>query len=159
MIFEMFTNTTVNETASFPSTDDIYIRFLFHNNTATNASEPVAYPLFGQSEVEIPWSAFQGNISKFAIDGQANWCSACGNSTGSCAVEALNPGMSSNSSSSSSSSSSSGNSGLTNVQAGVIGAMVTLAVVLLAEGLILLLTGLRLRKKSHAPATPNGVKA
>ena len=52
---------------------------------------------------------------------------------------------------------------MSNAVAGVIGAMVTLAVVLLVEGLILLLGGLRLVSKKRLAGSPapsaSGVKA
>ena len=135
MTFELSTN---GSATPFPSEDEMDVRFLFRNGSATNTSEPVAYPLFGQSDVYLPWKTFAASMGAFAIGSQAQWCSACGNSTGSCSP-AVVPGMSPSSGSSSSSV-----GGMSKATAGVIGAMVTLAVVLGLEGLIMGVGGWRL---------------
>lgn len=160
MTFELFTNATVNST-SYPSEDDINVRFLFANGTA--AENPLTeYPLFGLSESSISWPMFVSEMNKFAIGDQVDWCAACGNTTGTCASTTT----SSNSSSSSTASSSSNSGGMSRAVAGVIGAMVTLAVILGLEALIMLIGGLRLISKKHlgatngaSPAGASGVKA
>lgn len=81
-------------------------------------------------------------MNKFAIGSQAEWCKACGNSTGVCASSTLT----SPSSGGKSGSTGSGG-GVSRPVAGVIGAMVTLAVVLGVEGIIMLVSGLRLVSK------------
>ena len=147
MTFELVTNATVSNT-SYPSNDDISVRFLFANGTT--AQNPLtAYPLFGQKETVIPWNDFVTEMNKFAIGDQASWCNACGNSTGICAAATVSG--SSGSTGSSTAGSSSG--GISKAVAGVIGAMVTLAVILGVEGLILLATGLRLVSKSRLGAS------
>ncbi|KAE9381391.1 histidine acid phosphatase-like protein [Stipitochalara longipes BDJ] len=154
MTFELVTNATVTNT-SYPSNDDISVRFLFSNGTASE--HPLtAYPLFGQSETVIPWNTFVNQMNQFAIGDQADWCTKCGNSTGVCASTTS---TSSGSSTSPSSSSSSG--GISKAVAGVIGAMVTLAVILGAEALILLLAGLRVvnKKRLGGGATPESASA
>jgi hypothetical protein len=147
MTFELITNSTVSS-SSYPSTDDIYVRFLFSNGTAAQHGL-TAYPLFNLNETVLPWSTFVNEMNQFAIGNQTAWCTACGNSTGTCAT--------STSTASSSSSTSTGGSknggGMSRAVAGVIGAMVTLAVILGLEALILLVGGFRLTKKgSRAPA-------
>jgi hypothetical protein len=147
MTFELVTNATVSST-SYPSNDDISVRFLFSNGTA--AQNPLtAYPLFGQKETVIPWNTFVTEMNKFAIGDQASWCSACGNSTGVCATTSTS--TSTGPSGSPTAASSSG--GISKAVAGVIGAMVTLAVILGVEGLILLVTGWRLVGKKQAAAS------
>lgn len=88
-------------------------------------------------------------MSKFAIGSQSAWCSACGNSTGVCASTA----PSSNDGSEKHEKHSS--DGLSKPVAGVIGAMVTLAVVLGVEGLIMLVGGLRLASKKRLAGSKN----
>jgi hypothetical protein len=152
LTWELVTNATVSST-SFPSTDEISVRFLFHNGTTSNISEPTVYPLFGQSETVLAWDDFVTGINKFAVGGQAQWCNLCGNSTGVCAPSALGSGSSSGTTSSSNSS----GGGISKAVAGVIGAMVTLAVILGAEILIMLVAGLRLvNKKRLARESPAG---
>jgi hypothetical protein len=157
MTFELVTNATVTNT-SYPSADQISVRFLFANGTASE-NPLTAYPLFGQSETTISWPTFVDQMGKFAIGDQATWCQQCGNSTGVCA----STGTSSSSPSATpalTSSDSSSSGGISKVVAGVIGAMVTLAVILGLEALIMLLGGLRLVNKKRLSAghvTPENV--
>ncbi|TVY36394.1 hypothetical protein LSUB1_G004763 [Lachnellula subtilissima] len=148
MAFELVTNATVNST-SYPSADQISIRFLFSNGTASE-NPLTAYPLFGQEETVISWPTFVDEMNKFAIGDLATWCQQCGNSTGACASTTSSSSSASASASASSQSSSSG--GISKAVAGVIGAMVTLAVILGLEALIILLGGLRLVNKKRLGA-------
>ncbi|KAL9636381.1 MAG: hypothetical protein Q9164_002859 [Protoblastenia rupestris] len=135
MAFELFT--TSNTTPSqFPSTEDLQVRFLFHNGTTSNISTPIAYPLFGQQKTVLSWNEFSMGMNQFAIGSQEEWCSACGNTTGVCAgsigaADNLN-------------SAGGGTEGVSKAVAGVIGAMVTLAVVLGLEAAFMLIGGWRL---------------
>ncbi|KAI3331852.1 phosphoglycerate mutase-like protein [Xylariaceae sp. AK1471] len=149
MAFELVTNATVS--GSYPSPDDISVRFLFANGSAAVVTL-AAYPLFGQTKTLLPWSQFVSEMSKFIIRDTADWCRACGNTMGTCA-------SASNGTSGGDgvvpTSSKSGN-GISLPVAGVIGALVTLAVVLGAEALIYVVSGLRLVKKSTLAAQGGG---
>jgi hypothetical protein len=165
LTWELVTNATVSST-SFPSADEIGVRFLFHNGTTSNISEPTVYPLFGQSETVLAWNDFVTGMNKFAVGGQQQWCNLCGNSTGVCAPSALSGSGSSgppSSPSGTTSSSHSSGGGISKAVAGVIGAIVTLAVILGAEILIMLVGGLRLVSKKRlaggSPAGSTSVKA
>ncbi|KAK6372757.1 hypothetical protein LTR64_004675 [Lithohypha guttulata] len=144
LVWELVTNTSVTST-SFPSADQISVRFLFHNGTTSDISEPVEYPLFNSGRSPLPWNDFV-------------------TATGVCSPSYLNnEDGSSSSSSSSGNNNSSGNSssgGLSKVVCGVIGALVTLAVILLVQGAIVLLGGFRLVSKkrlgSHAGSVGSG---
>jgi hypothetical protein len=154
MTFEVVTNATVTNT-SYPSNDQISVRFLFSNGTASE--HPLTpYPLFGQSETVLPWNTFVDQMNQFAIGDQADWCTKCGNSTGVCAST-----TSTGSSPVSTGSSSSSSGGISKAVAGVIGAMVTLAVILGAEAVIMAVAGLRLvnKKRLNGRATPESVPA
>jgi hypothetical protein len=137
MAFELFTEADVS--GSMPATDDLQVRFLFHNGTASNSSEPTAYPLFGGKENAISWTAFHDGLAKFAVSTTEQWCHACGNTTGSCAQ------YSSGSNDPSTTGAQSG--GMSPAVGGVIGAFVTLAVVLGALAAFMLLGGFRLVSK------------
>jgi hypothetical protein len=151
LTWELVTNATVSST-SFPSADEISVRFLFHNGTTSNISVPTVYPLFGQSETVLAWNDFVTGMNKFAVGGQEQWCNLCGNSTGVCAPSVLGT----NSSGPASGTTSSGG-GISKAVAGVIGAMVTLAVILGAEILIMIAGGLRLvSKKRLTSGSPAG---
>jgi len=153
MVFELFT--MADTSSAFPSEDDIQVRFLYYNGTSANTSDPQIFPLFGQSETAVPWNAFAGNLSTFAVRDTQHWCHVCGNSTGTCAQYATVDAASSGDASGSSSARS-GN-GLSPAVNGVIGAMVTLAVVLGVEALVVLLGGWRLvSKKAMAGAEMAG---
>jgi hypothetical protein len=147
MTFELITNATVSNT-SYPTSDQISVRFLFANGTAS-ANPLTAYPLFNQSETVLPWNTFADKMNKFAIGDQADWCSACGNTTGTCASTST----STSTSTSATATSSSSGGGMSKAVAGVIGAMVTLAVILGVEALIMLVAGLRLVSKKRLGAT------
>lgn len=160
MILELYTNGTASP---FPSsTDDLRVRFLFHNGTTNSSSTPQVYPLFGSNQQNLSWSDFTNGMNKFAVGDQASWCSACGNTTGVCAMASSPSGNgSSGSSSGSSGSGSDSGNGLSPAVNGVIGAMVTLGVILGLEALILLLGGYRLVSKKrlvpHNEVNGNGV--
>ena len=140
MTFELFTTAAPDP---FPAVQDLSVRFLFHNGTTGNNSVPVAYPLFGQSNTTLSWNDFVSGMNAFAVGSQSQWCAACGNSTGVCASPESNPGPIVGGGS------GSGSGGVSKAVAGVIGAMVTLAVILGVEGLVILLAGLRLVRKNR----------
>jgi hypothetical protein len=162
MVFELFTNGTASTT--FPDPSQLQVRFLFSNGTSSsgtststnvNASAPIAYPLFGGSAMSVPWSTFTQKMGAFAVGTTQEWCTMCGNTTGTCAPFA--PSNSSSSSSSSSSASSSSHHGISAAVGGVIGAMVTLAVLLGLGALVMLVGGMRLvSKKRLAGGSPAG---
>lgn len=149
MVFELFANST-NKTA-IPAAEDLQVRFLWHNGTSATSEDPIAYPLFGGSNVAIPWSTFQDKMNEFSVGTTEEWCTKCGNTTGTCAAYS-----GSGSSSGSSSSKSSSGGGISKAVAGVIGAFVTLAVILGLEALILLVGGFRLVNKKKLAGSPAG---
>ncbi|KAH8160369.1 hypothetical protein CIB48_g7884 [Xylaria polymorpha] len=141
-----------------PGRDDISVRFLFSNGSAADVA-PTAYPLFGQRETVLPWATFVSEISEVAIGDTPDWCRVCGVTTGACASASTGSG-----SDSGVSATKAGNgNGISLPVAGVIGALVTLAVVLGAEALIYFLSGVTLVKKStlaaSVAATTPGTKA
>lgn len=152
MVFELVTNAT-----GAPAPDDVAVRFLFANGTAAEHA-PAPFALFGRAETLLPWSVFHSEMNKFAIADTKHWCTACGNTTGTCAAfadsaEADAPGTASKPDGTASS--------LSPAVAGVIGALVTLVVVLGVEALVYFLAGLRLVKKPtlarHAQANASDV--
>jgi hypothetical protein len=154
MTFELITNATVSNT-TYPTTDQISVRFLFSNGSAA-ANPLTAYPLFGQSETVIPWNTFVNEMNKFATGDQATWCQKCGNSTGVCAATTTRSSAGSTNTASPSQSSS---GGMSRAVAGVIGAIVTLAVIAGVEALILLVGGLRLVSKKRLAVSPGSVSS
>ncbi|PLB35148.1 histidine acid phosphatase [Aspergillus candidus] len=137
---------------SFPSTSDISVRFVFHNGTISGDATPSEYALYGQSSATIPWEEFVAQTKKIAVMSDKEWCEQCG---GKCDKSAGSDGGSS--SAGTSSADEGAQNGVTRTVAGVIGAMVTLAVVLGLEALILLVGGFRITKKK-APAVVETVE-
>lgn len=162
MTFELFTSVAPSP---FPAVSDLQVRFLFQNGTGANypGTVPVAYPLFGQQNLTMPWTDFLTQMSKIAVLDTPSWCNVCGNSTGICSPAALTGNYSTSSSQSTGDGSSTctgSSSGISNAVAGVIGAMVTLAVILGVEALVMLLLGLRLiRHKRGSVGSESSVVA
>ncbi len=152
MTFELVTNATVTNT-SYPSNDQMSVRFLFSNGTASE-NPLIPYPLFGQSETVLPWNTFVEQMNQFAIGDQADWCTKCGNSTGVCA-SATTSTLTGTSPAATASSSG----GISKAVAGVIGAMVTLTFILGAEAIIMAVAGLRVvnKKRLSGRFTPESV--
>ena len=150
MVFELFTRGAADP---FPTPEDLYVRFLFHNGTSNSTSEPAVYPLFGQNENELPWGTFVSKMGEFSVPWGPEWCEICGNTKGICDT---NPAPVSTSSSDDSTSSGSG--GVSKAVAGVIGACVTLAVVLGIAALVILVGGMRLVSKKKL-SYGNGLEA
>jgi len=152
MVFELVTNSTVTNT-SYPSTNEINVRLLFANGTAGQV--PLTqYPLFGQGQMELSWDMFVSEMGKFAVGSQDAWCAACG--AGSTACNSTTTSSSGTSASSATASSSSGGR-ISRAVDGVIGAMVTLAVILAAIALLMLVGGFRLVRKGSMNARNGGV--
>ncbi|CAK7264420.1 hypothetical protein SEPCBS57363_001060 [Sporothrix epigloea] len=156
MVFELVTNSSIANATEALDPSELSVRFLFANGSAGLVGGLTEYPLFGQSETVLPWTTFTDEMNKFSIRNTVSWCNACGNNTGVCDPELLGTGPStSNSNATGSSSSSSGNGssgGVSRPVAGVIGALVTLAVLLGLEALVMLIGGLRVVKKNVAVA-------
>lgn len=141
MVFELVTN--ASGTAFPTNMSDLSVRFLFHNGTITGGSEPTAYPMYGQSSELLSWNDFVTKTTEIAVVNDDEWCSLCGNTDGKCASS-----DSTSSSSGSASTSSTGGSGMSRAVAGVIGAMVTLAVILGLQALFFLVGGFRIAKRN-----------
>jgi hypothetical protein len=153
MVFELVTPADHVTPATYPAAADVAVRFYFANGTAATADPPALYPLFGQNDTTLSWADFADGMNQFAIADTAAWCQACGNSTGVCAAEATGSGVSGGSGGDGASSASTGGGGGMSLPvAGVIGALVTLVVILGAEALVYFAAGLKVVKKSTLAA-------
>lgn len=133
MAWELVTNSTSD---AFPAESEISVRFIFHNGTITGPSSPDQYPLFGQSSIVLPWTDFVEQTKKIAVTTQDQWCQACGNIDSQCPAASVQ------------STGSSG--GMSKAVAGVVGAMVTLGVILILEALFFLVGGFTVAKRRKA---------
>ncbi|CAF3554048.1 unnamed protein product [Fusarium graminearum] len=144
MAFELVTNVTN------PTVNDVSVRFYFANGTA-GENTPKLFPLFGDDATTLSWKDFKTGMTGFAIEDTKHWCKLCGNTDGTCASSSSGDDDDDSASSSSNSGGSSG--GISKPVAGVIGALVTLVVILGVQAAVILIGGLRLVKKSTlAPA-------
>lgn len=139
MAFELVTNSTEAQ----PAAKDVSVRFFFANGTAT-ADAFTSFPLFGQDKTTLSWDDFKSGMGKFAIEDDDHWCQLCGNHDGKCAAD----GTASDSGANTNSNGSGSSSGVSKPVAGVIGALVTLVVVLGALAAVMLVGGVRFAKKS-----------
>lgn len=154
MAFELVTNATAGSDGKYKP-EDLSVRFFFANGTAS-ADSFKQYPLFAQKETTLSWPAFKDGMNKFAIQDNNHWCNTCGSTSGKCASN------STSSDGGKASTNSSGSGGVSRPVAGVIGALVTLAVILGVQAAIMLFGGFRLMKKSSLRAQANaeaGMKA
>lgn len=150
MAFELVTSVA----GAKPKPEDIGVRFLFANGTAAEKGLK-AFPLFGQSKDLLPWADFKAGMGKFAIADTAHWCTLCGNTDGKCAGNSTSSGGGATSQDADGSGSG---SGVSRPVAGVIGALVTLVVVLGLQAAVMLFGGLRLVKKSTLAGARRGAE-
>ncbi|KAK3186377.1 hypothetical protein K4F52_004915 [Lecanicillium sp. MT-2017a] len=147
MAFEIFTTSADAK----PSSDDIQVRFLYSNGTAS-ASNLKQFAFLGKDNQS--WSDFKSGMSKFAITSTEQWCKECGGTSEKCA------GISTNEDTNSAPNSPGDGNGISKPVAGVIGALVTLAVILGIQTLIIVFGGVRLVKKTKVtPMEGNSTKA
>ncbi len=120
----------------YPAVEDINLRLLLSNGSAAYVGQE-AYPLFGLGKTSLPYNTFKKEMEKFAIGDGKKWCSACGVTTGSCAAYARNEEVKT----------ASQERSMSLPVAGVIGALVTLVVVLGLQCVILIVGGFKVVSK------------
>ncbi|OQU94586.1 hypothetical protein CLAIMM_00921 isoform 2 [Cladophialophora immunda] len=140
-IFELYT-LQAEGVDTYPDTSDIFVRFLYQNGTGSDSSL-VEYPLFGlsPSQTSITLVDFIAGLENFMIFNVEDWCTTCNSFSVFCPAFTgtdgnLNP----------TTGFSPSRHGLSPVVAGVIGAVVTLAVAALLFGMVMLLGGVRLHR-------------
>lgn len=159
MIWELYSNSTGAAgngsvvASAYTNTDDLNVRFLFHNGTTSNISEPTQFPMFGSTSVSMPWNTFVSKMNAISVGTTEQWCNMCGASSSN--VCAAYNSTSSSGSTGSTTTTTQKSGGLSNVVCGVIGAMVTLAVILGLEAIFMLVGGYRLinRKRLASDVT------
>jgi prostatic aicd phosphatase len=108
MVFELFSEQ--DDAWTFPgSLDDLRVRWLFLNGTEGVLTN---FPLFGLHAPSLPWSQFEAEMQKRAIGSVEEWCRVCSSEASFCQEYRVSKGQ-----------------GMSNVVAGVVGALVTLGVV------------------------------
>ncbi|KAJ4367280.1 hypothetical protein N0V83_006861 [Neocucurbitaria cava] len=153
IVFELF---STGANASFPTNkEDLWVRFYFHNGTDFSANQMIAFPIFGNgpSRTDMPWAEFQNAFEGIQMETLTQWCRSCDSPSLFCwgagetsNVSVVIPG--------SDGEKSKGN--VSPVVAGVIGAVVTLAVAALLFALAMLLGGVRLHRRSGSKKSDLG---
>lgn len=137
LVFEIF-STGKNNT--FPTTqDDLWVRFYFQNGTDFDANQLTAFPIFGNgpSRTDMQWKEFEDLFTRVKIDTLQEWCTSCNSPALFCwGVDNTSVLPSTREK----------HSAISPVIAGVIGALVALAVALLLFGLAMLLGGIRFHR-------------
>lgn len=58
--------------------DDIFVRFSFKNGTSEMGDEFTSYPMFNSTDDVMSWNDFVSNVENTGISGTGSWCGACG---------------------------------------------------------------------------------
>lgn len=148
MIFELFSEG--DDTSTFPDVDDLWVRFLYRNSTDEGVSL-YEYPMFGlgNSETRIKYQDFVSSIRKFSIDDVPSWCKTCGSVNIFCST-------SRQTTSPSSTSDKGKNLDLSPAVAGVVGAVMTIAVVAVGAVSLAVFGGFRVHRTATGPKPASG---
>jgi hypothetical protein len=126
-VFELYSFESSSELyPQYPELDNLYIRFFLHNGT-DNATNFEPYSLFGHSpsQPSISYSEFRAELETFAISSVQEWCTQCNSQSVFC-TGVLDQGQSVPKQ----------KKGMAPAVAGVIGAVVTLAVVSIIAAIV-----------------------
>ncbi|CAG7919063.1 unnamed protein product [Penicillium olsonii] len=130
-VFELYSLETSGDLyPSYPQASNLHVRFMLHNGTE-NATSFEPYTMFGHSpsQASIPYSEFRSELETFAVSSIREWCVQCNAESLFC-TGALGEGNSTPE-----------KKRIAPAVAGVIGAVVTLAVVSITAVIGFLLCG------------------
>lgn len=152
MVFELF---STGEDDTFPQNDDdLWVRFYYHNGTTDYSGQLIAFPMFnhGPSQTDMKWTDFEMMFTRIMMSTIVDWCETCSSPALFCT------GVTSGSITvSGPQSQGNGNShSVSPTVAGVIGAIVTLAVAGLLFALAALAGGVRLHRVQRRPRSELG---
>lgn len=150
--FELYSRES-NSTASFPDPSKLFVSFHFRNGTG-NSSNLLTYPVFGHdpSQTEMSWTDFRNLMVYTMLGTVGDWCTQCHATNLFCA--AWNTSLISTSAPAVQASQKQ----LSNTVAGVIGAIVSLAVAALLFGLVMLFGRVRFHRKPRTEKELRGFK-
>ncbi|KAH7130665.1 histidine phosphatase superfamily [Dendryphion nanum] len=139
MTFELY---HTGESAAFPTKkEDLMLRFRFQNGTDFTKGMP-AYPMFNnpRSAFDMSWPTFEQMFSRIMVNALADWCGQCASGSLFCwGVDNSTILIQSNSN-------SSANHKISPTIAGVIGALVTLALAALLFAIAIFVAGIRFHR-------------
>lgn len=149
-VFELFSyeNST---NATYPGAESLYVRFSFRNGTSGVEDEFRSYPIFGRGPdaTEMPWEEFQTQMERISFGGNEvvpEWCNQCGSPSLFCA--AFNSDLTASGSRPYRGwrGGSDDDDGMAPAVAGVIGAIIALAIAGIIFGMAMVLGGVRVRR-------------
>jgi hypothetical protein len=155
IVFEVFSYTSPTNASIIPDPNNLWVRFLFRNASDPSSSDPsavmppiYAYPIFnrGPSGTDMPWLDFVTAMSNIALDNVLDYCTLCQAQTLYCAAFTE------------SSSGSSHRRGISLPVAGVIGAIIALAVLGLALAAVAFFCGMRFHRQPRERHNLGGFK-
>jgi hypothetical protein len=148
MVFELY---SVSRNTSFPEDpNDLWVSFYFQNGTDFSSQQLLQYSIFGlgPSNADMRWMDFQNMMSRIMLNSLADWCQQCGSSALFCTGvddDTIAIILANNK-----------KSKVTPQVAGVIGAVVTLAVAGLIFALAVLVGGIRFHRVERAKKSDLG---
>ncbi|KAK2025629.1 phosphoglycerate mutase-like protein [Colletotrichum zoysiae] len=144
MVFELIgdkPDTTGDDVSAYPTEENLYVRFLYREN-ADPKTPFKEYALFGLADTEtrVPYGRFKQEMLKFGVDASA-WCKICGSVQSFCHLRTEQPTV--------------GGAICSAVQkpfvAGIIGAVIVLAVLGLAAVAAIRVGGFRIKRPGTEP--------
>merc|ERR1711881_707303 len=148
--FELFSYENDTSISAYPDPDSLWVRFLYINGSLSddNPSPSIqAYPIFsrGPSETDMRWNDFFSLMTDIGLENVADWCVLCNANSIFC------PALTGEGTNGGSGSVLTGRSGgMAPAIAGVIGAVVTLAVIGLLLLLAMLVGGVRFHRNNKS---------
>jgi len=152
MVFELSVPSHAADAEKKANEDTAIVRFRYANGPASDENEPELIPLFGRGERVMAWKDFEAEMRKIAVSSTEEWCEVCGETEGVCAAYV-------DDAASTASSEKKEGGGVSNVVAGVIGALVTLVAMLVLLTAFMGIAGLRFVKKSKVNQPQQNVPA
>ncbi|KAF2162634.1 hypothetical protein M409DRAFT_26876 [Zasmidium cellare ATCC 36951] len=151
-VFELFSYSN----ASFPAEEDLWVKFYFRNGTSDEDAYQ-SYSLFdlGPSQAELPWADFQQQMAAISVGSVGEWCTLCGATNLFCSAYNASQTRSWLDGSGSFNNS---HRGLAPALAGLIGALVALAVAACLFAASMLLFGIRLHRRRSPKSELGGFK-
>ncbi|KAJ5127781.1 Histidine phosphatase superfamily clade-2 [Penicillium atrosanguineum] len=137
LIFELYSFESDEVYPSWPGADNLYVRFYLHNGTDSSTEfESFSFFGYGPSIEYVPWTEFKSELETFAVSSTQEWCTRCDaqsifcngvlNNDKPAPKKQMKPAV-----------------------AGVIGAVIMLAIIGLLTSLGFLICGCRKRKITH----------
>lgn len=150
LVFELYSFETDGTASSYPSVDELFVRFFLHNGTNTSTEfEPFSLFGHGPSRTYIPFAEFRSELETFAVLSAEEWCMRCNSESifctgalGNQVISHKKQGM---------------EHGIGPAVAGVIGAVVTLVVIGLLAVVGFLVAGWR-KRKGNGRSSSGGFK-